>query len=514
MKNLKNLKLLILAVVLLFGCRKDSLFITDNPEIPSVESLGTGVVPDDPAAVEKVQLRITQDLLDAKIDSLLGIPSSERIIAKGPKERIPPTISITSPSNNDSLSGTVTIKSIATDNIGVVSVACYIDNNILATDVAAPWDFTLNTLNRAGGTHIIKVTAKDAAGNSASASIQVIVYNGSGGGGTITDITPPSITILTPINGTTFNMGDNVNITTSATDNVGISSVSFSIDGTLWAIKTISPYSYNWSAINVLSGTHTITATAKDAAGNSTSTTNLITINTIITPPVSGVPSSFVLVTPTPRSQGGEGSCMAWAVGYSAFSIDWVYRNNQSSYSTATNIFSPEYLYDYYRIRYEIPNGQDPANCNLGSSLQGCVQIIQDSGICTWDMMPYQSGICNTMPSSSQFANASQHKSIGTTRIYSTDSAGIKNAIYNLKHPIMIGMDIDNNFYNARAGYIWNTFGTSVGGHGLAVIGWDDSKHAFKIMNSWGTGWGDGGFLWVDYNIFFAHTSYFVYYFN
>ncbi|MEY4331685.1 MAG: hypothetical protein RLZZ196_423 [Bacteroidota bacterium] len=522
MKNLKNLKLLLFAVVLMptifLSCKKNPIFISDNPEVPTIESLSTGVIPDDSAAIEKTKLTITQEYLDAKIDSLLGIPSTERTTFKGAKERIPPTVSITSPANNDSVSGTITITANASDNVGVVSVACYIDNNILATDIAAPWAFTLNTLNRAGGVHVIKVIAKDAANNSATASIQVIVYNassggGTGGGGSTTDITPPSVTITSPINGTSFDLGSNVAISISATDNVGVSTVELQIDGSTYMMFTSAPYTYNWSATNTIGGTHTITATAKDAAGNSTSTTNLFVVNATIAPPVSGVPSAFVLNTPTPRSQGSEGSCMAWAVGYEAFSTHWFYKTNATSYSDAVNVFSPEYMYDMYRILYAIPSGQDPANCNLGSSLQGCVQIIQDSGICVWNQMPYQSGICNTMPNSTQFADARQHKSIGTTRIYRTDSVGIKTALYN-HHPIMIGIEIDNNFYNAYNGYIWRTFGTSIAGHGVSVVGYDDSKHAYKLMNSWGTGWGTGGFIWVDYDLFYLHTSYYVYYFN
>lgn len=38
----------------------------------------------------------------------------------------------------------------------------------------------------------------------------------------------------------------------------------------------------------------------------------------------------------------------------------------------------------------------------------------------------------------------------------------------------------------------------------MTVVGYDDNKYggAFRIVNSWGTGWGDGGFYWVEYNEF------------
>ena len=36
--------------------------------------------------------------------------------------------------------------------------------------------------------------------------------------------------------------------------------------------------------------------------------------------------------------------------------------------------------------------------------------------------------------------------------------------------------------------------------HAIVIIGWDNSKHAWLIKNSWGSDWGIGGFGWVDYD--------------
>jgi hypothetical protein len=42
----------------------------------------------------------------------------------------------------------------------------------------------------------------------------------------------------------------------------------------------------------------------------------------------------------------------------------------------------------------------------------------------------------------------------------------------------------------------------------MCVVGYDDSKFggAFEIMNSWGTDWGDKGFIWIRYNDFAKHV--------
>ncbi len=36
--------------------------------------------------------------------------------------------------------------------------------------------------------------------------------------------------------------------------------------------------------------------------------------------------------------------------------------------------------------------------------------------------------------------------------------------------------------------------------HGITLIGWDDSKGAWLIKNSWGTTWGENGYMWISPN--------------
>ena len=44
----------------------------------------------------------------------------------------------------------------------------------------------------------------------------------------------------------------------------------------------------------------------------------------------------------------------------------------------------------------------------------------------------------------------------------------------------------------------------------MVLVGYDDSQNAFKLINSWGTEWGEEGYAWVDYDYFideFAHPG-------
>ncbi|MFO7566720.1 MAG: C1 family peptidase [Enhygromyxa sp.] len=35
--------------------------------------------------------------------------------------------------------------------------------------------------------------------------------------------------------------------------------------------------------------------------------------------------------------------------------------------------------------------------------------------------------------------------------------------------------------------------------HAVTLVGWDDSRNAWLLRNSWGTNWGEDGYMWIDY---------------
>jgi len=35
--------------------------------------------------------------------------------------------------------------------------------------------------------------------------------------------------------------------------------------------------------------------------------------------------------------------------------------------------------------------------------------------------------------------------------------------------------------------------------HAITIVGWDDSKNAYLVKNSWGSEWGEKGYIWIDY---------------
>jgi hypothetical protein len=94
------------------------------------------------------------------------------------------------------------------------------------------------------------------------------------------DTTPPTVSLTAPAAGATVS-GSSVAVSASASDNVGVIGVQFKLDGAnLNAEDTTSPYSITWNTAAATNGTHTLTAVARDAAGNTkTSSSVTVTVN-------------------------------------------------------------------------------------------------------------------------------------------------------------------------------------------------------------------------------------------
>src|SRR4029079_12209639 len=90
------------------------------------------------------------------------------------------------------------------------------------------------------------------------------------------DLTAPTVSMTAPDNGASIS-GNAVTVSATASDNLGIAGVQFKIDGTnLNAEDTASPYSISWNSNLTANGTHTLTAVARDTAGNLTTSAPIV----------------------------------------------------------------------------------------------------------------------------------------------------------------------------------------------------------------------------------------------
>jgi hypothetical protein len=98
-----------------------------------------------------------------------------------------PTVSITAPSNNATISGSLTITANASDNVGVSGVQFKLDGtNLGSEDTSSPYSTAWDTTTVSNGNHTLTVVARDAASNTTTSStITVNVQNTSGSGGLV-----------------------------------------------------------------------------------------------------------------------------------------------------------------------------------------------------------------------------------------------------------------------------------------------------------------------------------------
>ena len=150
-----------------------------------------------------------------------------------------------------------------------------------AVSVAAPFTVTSGipfSLNGAGTSQTVTVRFTPTTTTTVSASLNFAtgggtispIVTGSGiGSVTLSDTTPPTIALTAPAASSTVT--STVAVSGIATDNVGVAGVQFRLDGVnLGAEVTTTPYTVTWNTTTAPDGAHVLTAVARDAAGNKT----------------------------------------------------------------------------------------------------------------------------------------------------------------------------------------------------------------------------------------------------
>ncbi|MDP4203875.1 MAG: C1 family peptidase [Bacteroidota bacterium] len=194
------------------------------------------------------------------------------------------------------------------------------------------------------------------------------------------------------------------------------------------------------------------------------------------------------MYTPSIGDQGGEGSCVGWAVGYTALGI-LMYPQYGNWYAARR---SPNYVYNQIK---------QSSDCGSGSLTTNALNLVLNQGDCSWNSMPYVDGDCATLPNTTQQTEAAQNKALQWAALDKTDITGMKQAI-DLGYPVVIAFAVYQSFkdmFNSGNG-IWNAnSGAFLGNHATCIVGYDDNKAMVKVQNQWGAAGGDQGFFWIPY---------------
>ena len=233
------------------------------------------------------------------------------------------------------------------------------------------------------------------------------------------------------------------------------------------------------------------------------------------------VDHSSSIYFPPIGNQDGEGSCTCWSVGYyiktfqeatehnwDLSGASWVggYKGNPTP-AYQDRIMSPDFIY------HQVNDGVD-----MGSSFEASMDLCNVIGACSWKEMPYNPDDSDSWPPENAWREAPWYRTNeGYQMLDLNGPGGIESLKAWLDAGNLAGTAIDANQYNVLDGNdLWKNDTYTGGGenHANTIIGYDDDfgpytengqarKGAFKIANSWGTGWtGDhngDGMYWISY---------------
>lgn len=219
---------------------------------------------------------------------------------------------------------------------------------------------------------------------------------------------------------------------------------------------------------------------------------------------------------PTAGDQGRYGTCVAFATGYHLRTI--LYAKMESEPDENGNvpyvnpnakIFSPTFIYEQIKE-------QGDNNCQQGTNPVNAFELLKNTGVATISKQPYS---CGSTVSYDAKLEANDFRIMDYQILYYPNEEDNDLKVNSVKkaisegYPCMLGFIVAKSFYRPT-GDVWREQSTDNGAtgqhgrHAMCVVGYDDNKYggAFRVLNSWGTGWGDRGYIWIPYNEFAKYS--------
>ncbi|MFX1311478.1 MAG: Ser-Thr-rich GPI-anchored membrane family protein [Promethearchaeota archaeon] len=207
---------------------------------------------------------------------------------------------------------------------------------------------------------------------------------------------------------------------------------------------------------------------------------------------------------PVVGDQGGQGSCTAWANAYYAYGYmeakdyGWDASSGNTDY-----LLSPAWVYNKV------------AAIDYGSAPVEVAQLMIDWGVSTLTTMPYNDADVDSWGDEPAWREAPYHRPLSYTPIIFTGPTTIDTIKGLLDSGVPVTFAIDaNQFYGGGFADNWILSSSEYAyapyslNHAQCFVGYDDAitddgdVGAFRVVNSWGSGWGDSGYYWVTYDAF------------
>jgi C1A family cysteine protease len=193
---------------------------------------------------------------------------------------------------------------------------------------------------------------------------------------------------------------------------------------------------------------------------------------------------------PPVYDQGQLGSCTANAVA-GAVQFDEIR-------SGIAPTWTPSRLFIYYNERVV----EGSVDTDSGAQLRDGIKVIAAQGVCPESEWPYDVSRFTEKPPAKAYADA-VHDRVGSYQRLTQSLAQLKSCIAS-GFPYVFGFTVFSSFESAEVGATGivpmpQPSETVVGGHAVVCVGYDDSRQAFIIRNSWGAAWGEVGYGFMPY---------------
>lgn len=204
------------------------------------------------------------------------------------------------------------------------------------------------------------------------------------------------------------------------------------------------------------------------------------------------------VVAPIPPNQGEYMSCVAMATAINAYSIQRAIEKGFQG--------TPQEINKRFALSAWFPYKSLSPNCADGTKIDMVAKFIQANGNLFLEEFQV-SNKCDIKISDEVKSKAHKKQFIKAIQRVFDVGANADKKISSIRLrisqniPVILGMRIRDNLktHTQLEDYYDPKKGTVSGDHAVVVVGYDDMKGAFKIMNSWGPEWGHGGFFWIKY---------------
>lgn len=191
------------------------------------------------------------------------------------------------------------------------------------------------------------------------------------------------------------------------------------------------------------------------------------------------------------EQQGSLGSCTANAI---VSCLEYLENRDTGTYADLSRLFL------YYQERVI----EGTVNEDAGAMIRDGIKSLVKTGVPHESTWPYFPEKFSVKPGKAAYREAMRHRISVYQRLNTLEDM---RACLASSYPFVFGMTLYSSFESedvAKTGMVPMPKLTEervIGGHAMCAVGYDDITSRFLVRNSWGEGWGVGGYCFIPYAI-------------